>query len=266
MHKYFRAFLLGIQNAMEYRSNYFLNMVSALFPICIQYFLWTAIYQGNHQAVINGYTYQQIIIYTIMANVISRFIRTGFEYEVAEDVKNGGLNKFITKPIDYSLYKFCCFLGQKLITLTVMALIIAGLLIFLVLYFGAVFSAVKIGLFLLSLLLALILNFTFFFIISTSAFWLLEIGFLFEAIRIIIIFLSGGIFPLDIFGKQAVWLSDFLPFKYTINFPVEILNGRLAIGRELEGIVIQVVWIFIFAVLGKLLWSIGTRHYVAVGG
>ena len=241
-------------------------MVSALFPIYIQSFLWNSIYQGNLKAVINGYTYQQIIVYTIMANVVSRLIRTGFEYEVADDIKNGGLNKFIIKPIDYSIYKFCCFIGQKLINIAMMGLVIFGLLVFLVLNFGAVFQAAQIVLFFLSLLLALILNLTFFFTISISAFWLLEIGFLFEAARIVIIFLSGGVFPLDIFGKKVAWLSNFLPFKYTINFPVEILSGRLTLNNGFEGILLQIIWILVFIVIAKLLWLAGTKRYVAVGG
>jgi ABC-2 type transport system permease protein len=147
-----------------------------------------------------------------------------------------------------------------------MGLVITGLLIFLVFNFGAAFPIMKIVLFFLSLLLALILNFTFFFIISISAFWLLEIGFLFEAVRIVIIFLSGGIFPLDIFGEKVAWLSSFLPFQYTINFPVEILNGKLTISMGLKGIIMQAIWILLFGAVAKLLWSVGTRHYVAVGG
>lgn len=266
MQKYKCALMLGIQNAMEYRSNFFLNMISALFPIFIQFFLWTSIYSGNPKGIINGYTYNQIIVYTIMANIVSRLVRTGFEYEVGDDIKNGGLNKFIIKPIDYSIYKFCCFIGQKLIHLLMMVIVISGLLIFLAVKFGSTFEPFHIFLFFGSLLLAFILNFTIFFAISTSAFWLFEIGFLFEAVRIIIIFLSGGIFPLDIFGKSATLILNYLPFKYTINFPVEILNGRLSLTLGLQGIFIQIIWIILFAILARLLWRTGTKRYVAVGG
>lgn len=266
MQKYRQAFLLGIQNAMEYRANFLLSMVSALFPIFIQFFLWTSIYGGDTALVINGYSYFQIIAYTIMASVVSRLIRTGFEYDINDDIKNGGLNKYLVKPVDYFTYRLSCFIGQKLIQTLLMLLLIVGSLILLAIGLHSPLTAQSITLFFVSLFLAFVLNFMIFFAVSTIGFWLFEIGFLFEAIRIVIIMLSGGIFPLDIFGKQAVLILNFLPFKYTINFPVEVLNGRLSANSSYLGIGLQILWIFVFTLIAKLLWAAGNKRYVAVGG
>lgn len=266
MQKYYRAFLLGIQNAMEYRANFLLSMVSAAFPIFIQFFLWSAIYRGNTTAVINGYTFYQIIAYSIMASFIARLIRTGFEYEINDDIKNGGLNKYIIKPVDYFAYRLSCFIGLKLIQTLFLLLLIIGILVFLAHGFGFSYTASRIILFLCALLLAFILNYMIFFSISMIAFWLFEIGFLFEAIRIVIVVLSGGIFPLDIFGEKARLILNWLPFKYTVNFPVELLNGRLGADAQYQGLIIQIAWIAVFVVISKLLWRAGNKRYVAVGG
>lgn len=266
MQKYLRAFMLGVQNAMEYRANFLIGMVSAVFPIFIQFFLWNAIYGGDTKAVINGYTYYQIIAYTIMASVISKLIRTGFEYEINDDIKNGGLNKYIIKPVDYFTYRLSCFLGQKLIQTLFLILLIFGMLALLTLKFGIDFTVARVVLFFFSLILAFILNYMIFFSVSMIAFWLLEIGFLFEAIRIVIIVLSGGVFPLEIFGGGAMSVLNWLPFKYTINFPVQLLNGRLETAAQYEGIACQIAWIIVFVGISKLLWRAGNRRYVAVGG
>lgn len=266
MQKYSQSFLLGIQNAMEYRANFLLSMVSAVFPIFIQFFLWSSIYQGDVTQVINGYTFYQIIAYTVMASIISRLIRTGFEYDINDDIKNGGLNKYLVKPVDYFTYRLSCFLGQKLMQTLFLLLVIAGVLMFLVIKFGFILTIPQVVLFILSLLLAFVLNFMIFFTVAMIAFWLFEIGFLFEAIRIIIIMLSGGIFPLDIFGDKAALILSYLPFKYTINFPVELLNGRLGSGKEIQGFMLQLVWVVVFAFLSKLFWKAGNKRYVAVGG
>lgn len=266
MQKYRQAFLLGIQNAMAYRANFLLSMVSAFFPIFIQYFLWTAIYGGDRTVVINGYTYYQIIAYTVMASIVSRLIRTGFEYEINDDIKNGGLNKYLVKPVDYFTYRLACFIGQKLVHTMLMVLMIAGVLTLLTLCFHCPLTASSIILFFVSLFLAFVLNFMLFFSVSVIGFWLFEIGFLFEAIRIVIIMLSGGIFPLDIFGEKAVAVLNLLPFKYTVNFPVELLNGRVATNMAYQGIIIQVAWVCIFALIAKGLWKAGNKRYVAVGG
>lgn len=266
MHKYSQSFLIGIQNAMEYRANFMLSMVSAVFPIFIQYFLWTSIYGGDKTQVINGYTYYQIIAYTILASVISRLIRTGFEYEINDDIKNGGLNKYLVKPVDYFSYRLTCFLGQKFVQTLFLLAIIVGVMLFLIIQFEWVLTLHRIILFCLTILLAFVLNFMIFFSVAMIGFWLFEIGFLFEAFRIVIIMLSGGIFPLDIFGEKASLILRFLPFRYTINFPVELLNGRLSAGAEYQGLILQIVWVLAFAAIAKLLWAAGNRRYVAVGG
>ena len=80
--------------------------------------------------------------------------------------------------------------------------------------------------FLVTLALAMTLNFLIFYCISSMAFWIVEIGFLFEGMRIVIILLSGGIFPLEVFGERFVQITNLLPFKYTVSYPINVLNGK----------------------------------------
>jgi ABC-2 type transport system permease protein len=120
--------------------------------------------------------------------------------------------------------------------------------------------------FLVALALAMTLNFLIFYCISSIAFWIVEIGFLFEGVRIVIILLSGGIFPLEVFGARFVQITNLLPFKYTIHYPINILNGRIPTGEIAPGLLLQVVWIGVCMVLARYLWRVGSQRYVAVGG
>jgi ABC-2 type transport system permease protein len=124
----------------------------------------------------------------------------------------------------------------------------------------------RVLLFLGSISLAVALNFLIFYGISAIAFWLVEIGFLFEGIRIVFILLSGGIFPLEVFGPAFVRVMDFLPFKYTVSYPIKVLNGTIAISQVWEGMLVQLVWIAVMYIIANLLWRVGGRRYVAVGG
>ena len=98
------------------------------------------------------------------------------------------------------------------------------------------------------------------------SFWIIEIGFLFEGIRIVTILLSGGIFPLEVFGARLVQLFKLLPFQYTISFPINVLNGKVPPGEIVQGLLVQIVWIGATLALARLLWRQGTQRYVAVGG
>ncbi|MFC4101442.1 ABC transporter permease [Paenibacillus xanthanilyticus] len=264
--KYAKSFQMGFQNSLEYRLDFMLSLVSAVFPVVIQYFLWTAIYESSQEGVVYGYTYSQMITYTILAAVVTKLIGTGFEYDVLDDIKNGGLNKFIVKPIGYFFYRAACFFGSKLMFFLISGLLIAVALATLQFYVGLLIRPSNIALFALAVVFALALNFLIFFCIGTVSFWLTDVYHLFEAARIVIIVVSGGIFPTDILGPVVGRVLDWLPFAYTINFPVDVMNGRLGFAGIMEGLALQLVWIAVLTVIANLLWRRGMKSYSAVGG
>lgn len=46
----------------------------------------------------DGYSYTEIIVYTLLAGLVSKLVITGFEYQINEDIKDGGLNKYLIRP------------------------------------------------------------------------------------------------------------------------------------------------------------------------
>ncbi|MCD1259366.1 ABC-2 family transporter protein [Paenibacillus athensensis] len=266
MKKYLKSFQLGVLSSLEYRVNFLISMVSGIFPILIQYYMWTAIFNNNSGDTVYGYTYAQLISYTIMATLVAKLVRTGFEYDVAEDIKNGGINKFIVKPIHYFQFRLFSFLGQKIVYFTMTLLLIGVILFILNVYLDLHLAGRNMLLFIATLVLSVLLNFLIFYIISITAFWLGEVTALFEALRIFILVLSGGMFPLDIFGASAVKVLSALPFSYLIYFPVNVLNGKIPLEEIAYGIAVQAIWIIILTLSSSLIWRAGTKKYIAIGG
>ena len=264
--KYTKAGLLGMQNAMEYRADFLLGMVTIAFPLFIQTFLWNSIYAGSGSAAMFGYTYAQMLSYTVVANILRRLLQTGFEYEINDDIKNGALDKFIVRPVNYFSYRMVSFLGGKLVQGALMLVLMVGAVLVLNAALGAGIAASGVLWFLLILVLAFFLNFVIFFLVGMLAFWLSEVGFLFEAIRIVFIAFSGGIFPLDVFGPRVVAVLNWLPFRYTCNFPVDVLCGRIAGADILLGCAAMIGWILVLVVASLAVWRAGLRRYVAAGG
>ncbi len=264
--KYSKTFEMGFQVALEYRINFAISLISAAYPILIQTFLWTAIYNASSQEVIYGYTYRQIIAYTFLAGLVGRIVRTGFEYEIMDDVKNGKFNKFLVQPVGYFPYRLANFFGQKLPGLAMIFSLLVIILIGLSAFWGVTLAWTRILIFLGTLVLAVSLNFLIFYCISSIAFWVVEIGFLFEGIRIVIVLLSGAIFPLEVFGTRFVQVMNLLPFKYTVNYPINVLNGKIPAPEILPGLLLQIFWIGACLLIANGLWKLGSRRYVAVGG
>ncbi len=265
-YKYIKAFEMGFETALEYRANFMISLISAAYPIIIQTFLWTAIYRGTPGDALYGYTYAQMIAYTFLAGLMSRIVRTGFEYDIMDDVKNGKFSRFLVQPLGYFPYRLCSYYGQKVPNLAIIGVVLVAVLAGLTAFGVIALTLQRVLLFALALVLAITLNFLIFYCVSATSFWIVEVGFLFEGIRIVFILLSGGIFPLEVFGERFVQIMNFLPFKYTVSFPINILNGRAPFAEIWVGLVVQCVWIGLCLMLSQYLWRIGGRRYVAVGG
>ncbi len=231
----------------------------------IQFFLWSAAYSSKKTEIF-GYSYLQIIAYSILASLVSKLTAAGFEYEMSEDIKNGGLNKFIVQPIGYFFYRMCRFFGQKLVQMMIIFMVILGVVVFFGISSGSKIEPIRVLIFTFSIVLALMLNFLIYFSLSTIAFWMEEVWGIFVTFGLIANIAGGGIFPLDIFGIKIQMILGWLPFQYIIFYPVNILIGKFGSGLIFQCFAFQLLWISIFLLFSFIMWSRGLKKYVAIGG
>lgn len=266
MQKYKASFLMGLQRSLEYRFEFFVGILSTLFPILIQVFLWSAIYGGTGQDTMYGYDFAQMLAYVAIAGAVGKFVVTGVEEMVNSDIHTGGLSVYIVKPVKYIPFRFFQAMGQKFASTVTMLIFTAVSVAALVLTVGFEIRLYAVCLFIPALLLAMLVNFFIFFIVSISAFWLTEVGRFFHALQISVMVASGGVFPITVFGSTYAAVSRFLPFQYTSYFPISVMTGALTIAEVLGGMCVQLVWILVLMVLSDVFWRAGLKRYVAVGG
>lgn len=229
--KYLKAFTMGFQSRLEYRADFILSIFSGIFIIIIQCFIWKAVFASSPESVIEGYTFPQMIAYSVLAGLVSKILSADFQSEIAADVKNGGLNKFIVQPVQYLPYQFFCFLGKKVPQLIILVFISGAVLISCNLLVGLILEPVRLLLFAAFVCLAMILNFLIYYCLSALAFIMAEVWGVFVGAGQIILILSGGVFPIDVFGKTAAGILNLLPFRYLIFYPVNIVTGRLPLNE-----------------------------------
>ena len=257
---------MGLQHSLEYRFEFFVGIISTLFPILIQVFLWFAIYGGTGQDTMYGYTFAQMLAYVAIAGAVGKFVVTGIENIINDDIHSGGLSAFIVRPVRYIPFRFLQAIGQKFASIVTMVLFTAVALALLVVTVGFEVKLYAVCLFVAALLLALLVNFFIFLIVSIAAFWLTEVGRFFHALQITIMVASGGVFPITVFGDTYVFISRFLPFQYTSYFPISVMTGSLTVTEIFFGMMIQLAWIAALLVIASALWRVGMKRYVAVGG
>lgn len=264
--KYAAVFSQAVQSALEYRANFLIGLFTGVFIIIIQYFMWTAIYGKEQSGRLFGYDYKEMIVYVIMAGILSKATATGFEWEIASDIKDGGLSRFLVQPVSYLPYRLIGFLGSKLVQMFFISIISVVALVLIHIHLGFTMELSGVVFLLIAVALGILLNSMLFYCLSACAFWVTEVYGVFLSLLVVSSFLSGGVFPLEIFGTVAMKIMAFLPFQYIVYFPLNILNDKYSLSAMVQGFLIQMFWIGCFYLLSKILWKQGMKKYIAAGG
>jgi len=77
--------------------------------------------------------------------------------------------------------------------------------------------------------------------------------------------LSGAMAPISLFPESLRQIIVYTPFPYTIDFPVQLILGKLSQTEVLEGFLIQLGWVIVFGTLRVFMWRQGLKRYGAVG-
>jgi viologen exporter family transport system permease protein len=188
------------------------------------------------------------------------------EWQVAADIREGQMNAFLVKPMNYLLYRLSLFVSNRLLyTLVTLPVLVV---IFLVFHSYLVWPSSWSTWFvtIVSVLLAAGLQFLISYSVAMLAFWMLEISTVVFIIYSFEYFLSGHMFPLTFMPQWVQGILKFSPFPYELYFPISIFMEQVK-GRELlDGLAIQACWVFIIYLGASALWRGGLRKYQAVGG
>lgn len=120
--------------------------------------------------------------------------------------------------------------------------------------------------FIISLILGFLVLVAFSMLIYISAFYTISsLG-----IRIlstsVVEFLAGGIIPLPFFPQKLQALVMLLPFASMQNTPFLIYNGYMAGLELLKSMLLQIIWLGILLISGKLLMQQALKKVVVQGG
>ena len=78
---------------------------------------------------------------------------------------------------------------------------------------------------------------------------------------------SGYLIPLEVLrGWMGTGVVDWLPFRFMLAFPVEVLVGLMSPGAALRQLGAQWLYVAVTGVLALRVWRAGVRRYAAFGG
>jgi ABC-2 type transport system permease protein len=257
---------MGIQNTLVYRVNFLCRASFNLIPLLAAIALWQAIYAGKPAAVA-GYTLSQMLCYYLLVTVVEACTSvTEDDWQIAADIKDGGISQFLIRPLDYLHYRLCLFFSGRVVYALAALVPVTAFVLWHVEYLSAPANMTALVCFLVSLLLSAVLQFLLSYLVAMLAFWTLEISSFAFILMAFERLASGQMFPLDILPG---WLSAVLmstPFPYGVFFPVSVYLGKATGPALAQGLLLQVFWVAALYALARLTWRRGLRAYTIVSG
>ena len=251
-----------VQTQFQYRVATYMYLVGMVAEPVIYLVVWTTIadsHGGSVQGITSGEFAAYYIVWTLVRNMNIVFTPYGWEWRIREGTFSG----LMLRPLHPIHYDLADFAGGKVIwVLLYLPIAVALALIFkptfdvtpleIVVFFFAIWGAYLIR----SLLLWLL---------GMVSFWTTRASAIFETYIMAELLLSGRLVPLPLMPDWTQTLADWLPFKWSFYFPIEVLVGHLSAASLIGGLGMQLLWTTIGALAVWVCWRASAKHYTAVG-
>lgn len=270
----YKAFMkTGILNVFAYKFNVFTwLLVTAASLLCL-FFLWAAVYNNSPESVINGYTFKEIVAYTVIVNLFS-FTMGGGETQdvITDEIQNGQIAMSLIKPISYRLRFVFSTMGGLIASDLIVGfpLLIVSTLIMVFNGFMTIESIpgflLIILFFLISQILAKLLFDVIDYIFGIVAFYTMASFGVFQIKEGVIRFLSGTLIPIAFFPGWAESIVKYLPFVGMAQNPTLIYLGKMSITEALGAIGLQVIWIIALETFAHFFFKRAIKIVTIQGG
>lgn len=266
MNKFWQVFRISFAQEFAYKVNFIMWRLRNVFQIFLVFFLWDTVF-SDPDRILFGYDRTRILTYVFGILIVKAFVLSAKATDVAGEIADGRISFFLLKPINYFKYWLTRDLSSKSLNLSFAA--VEAVLLYWFLkppIFLQTDSRFLFG-FILAIILAIFIYFLIVFLVSFIPFWWPEVawGGHFLITVVIVEFLSGALFPLDILPSALQNVLSYTPFPYLIFFPLQVYLGKISDPLLYKGLLVSFVWVFILYFLMNKLWKKGLMAYEAHG-
>lgn len=205
------------------------------------------------------------ILYFTSLIVVERLTSAWDVWEMDRQIREGTFSYQIVRPfhpIHWAIAENMIYKGLFLVVLLPCWFVLS----FFVPSLQLDLSASQWGLFLAALLLGAIIRFAFSYMFGLLGFWMTKVTAIYVMFETVSLFISGRIAPFSLLPPVVQQISTFLPYRYMIGFPIEILTGAYNPHILLVGFIGAFIWATLLIGAIAWLWKAGLKKNQAVGG
>jgi ABC-2 type transport system permease protein len=225
--------------------------------------VWTSI--ATAQGSVNGLTANDFVTYymtlLIVDQITSNIVIDTFAYKIQDGTLSGELIRPIHPMLTNALVNNVAFKA-----LIVLAFIPVWFVLFFLFRpdFGGV-TWMNIAVSLPAMLLGFFIAFLISAAITCLAFWTTRVYSIHEFYFALFLLFSGQFVPLTLMPDVIQQMARFLPFQFSLYFPIQLILGRLTPAQIVEGYLVAVIWLMLAILFFNRVWREGVKRFSAVG-
>lgn len=246
-------FRVGVMNEMQYRINFFLQLVQSLMTVGTGLIVLAVVFSKTNE--LGGWSRPQLLavmgVFTLVGGVIRTFIQPNMQ-RVVGDVREGKLDFALTKPADAQL-----LVSVRDIRFWQLTDVLVGLVVLTValVQLRSTMQWQHVASFVALLLSGLVSIYCFWLMLASASFWLVRID---EVQELFDGLFRAGQYPVGIYpGWLRYGLTFIIPLAFAITVPSEAVTGRLA----WRSVVVMVLFTAVLLAVSRWCWKRGLRRY-----
>ena len=253
---------VGFAEMVAYRAEMLVWMLTMTMPL-VSLALWSSI---AAEAPVGRFTSETFASYFLATLVVRQITTSWVVWTMNMEIRDGTLARRLLKP----LHPMVAYAAENVGAMPLRALMCLPLVGVAVVFArgGAHLPSSPLvwAAWVLSLVGAWAIGFCMMTLIGALAFVIESSTSVFDVWQLTFAFLSGYLLPLELFPSGVRAVTDVLPFRYMVAFPVETLLGMIGPSEVFRQLAIQ--WAFVVASCGLAVWAwrAGLRRFGAFGG
>lgn len=252
---------IGFAEAVAYRAELLIWVLSTTMPF-IMLLLWTAV---AREAPVGRFGRGEFIAYFLATFVVRQLAGSWVAWEMNYEVRQGSLALRLLRPIPpFVAYatEAAAALPMRILASLPVALLALALLGSAALprlpWLWLAWAVAMLGSWAITFLSGFAIGCLAFFVESSAKIMTVWLSLFYV--------FSGYLVPVELFPPGLSAVSDWLPFRYQLGLPVELLTSAHEPGAALVLLARQWLWVALAGGTAALLWRRGVRRFAAYGG
>jgi ABC-2 type transport system permease protein len=252
---------VGFSDAVAYRAEMLVWVLATTMPL-VMLALWSTV---AREAPVGRYGQAEFTAYFLATFIVRQLTGCWIFYDMNLAIRNGTLAMRLLRPV-HPLWAYAAESVAGVPLRILVSLPVAVIALFVVgargvthdPFLWALWGVAVAGSWLITLLVNLIVGCAAFFLESSLK--------VMDTWLVFFFILSGYIVPVDLFPPTLRAVVGWLPFRFLIGFPVEVMTGAHDRASALELLGGQWCWVAIGLAATALMWRAGLRRFAAYGG